>query len=422
MWQAKKLIALSLLACVALSGCGNSDSDKVKKGKVYLKEEKKDKKEGKKDVYDTCTVEKKNFADEVTESAEVEYTNQDAIYFEAGNGTVESIKIEEGDKLKKGQVIATFSADVDTSDLERQKLELEGRRKSFNAELKRKQLAVQETKRQLDRTPKGPDKTIKSIEYKRQVKDLEQFKGTEKDLRDAEKTYRKLASEEGVKKIKAPFSGTVTSMGDASEGDEIESGTLLCNVQKSGDFIIKAENSQGALRYNMTVDVWLGGDRNDIRYKFKGKIASSDNLISGSGSGDSGADSGSSGAYVKISKADKKKYNFDENNVYIHYEVKHIENALLVDNEAVYTELAGEREKNFVYKVENGKLHKRYVVATFSNNKKTVISQGVEEGWELAKDVVEEDESTGGSGEGGAEKNGPSKPEDAMNPKPEAWE
>ena len=43
-----------------------------------------------------------------------------------------------------------------------------------------------------------------------------------------------------------------------------------------------------------------------------------------------------------------------------------IEDALLVDADAVYEETENEEIKNFVYLVENGKLHKRYIVSNYT--------------------------------------------------------
>lgn len=403
-----KLIAAALVTALLLTGCGSDKA--VKTGKAYLYTGDSKKKE--ESEFETCKVKKTNFVNEITESATLEYTKEDSITMDIGNATLETIEIKEGEKVKKGQVVATFTVDIDEADMERQKLELEQQRKQFNAELKMKKNALDEAKRMLDAMKKGNEKSIREIEYQKQKKEFDQFKASEKGIKAKEKEYASLIADSKKTKLVSKISGMVTKMGDAQEGEPIEAGTVIATLQTSSDFIIKAENSTGDLRYNMAVDVWLGGDRNDIRYKLKGTIVSSDNLTSTGGSSDnnegmpmdSDNDSGSDGAYVKISKADKKKYNFEENNVYIHYETKRIENALVADNEAVYSELDGEETKSYVYVVDNGNLHKRYVVANFSNDKVTQIEQGVEEGWVLAKDVVDDEEvgtkgSSGGSDE-----------------------
>ncbi len=47
--------------------------------------------------------------------------------------------------------------------------------------------------------------------------------------------------------------------------------------------------------------------------------------------------------------------------------------------------MAQEKEiKNFVYLVENGKLHKRYIVSNYKQEKTYLVNQGLEEGQTLA--------------------------------------
>lgn len=388
-----KAIAAALITAILLSGCGSEKTGKTGNAYLYTGDSKKTTETG----YETCKVKKQDFVNEITESATLEYTDLESITMDIGNATLETIEIREGEKVKKGQVVATFTVDIDEADMERQKLEIESQRKQFNAQLKMKKNALDAAKKQLDAMKNGNEKSIRKIEYQKQEKEFLQFKESEKMIKQKEKDYASLIADSKKTKLVSKISGTVTKMGDAREGEPVEAGTVIATLQTSGEFIIKAENSSGDLRYNMEVDVWLGGDRNDIRQKLKGTISSSDNLIN-SGNSEStngnpmiaGEDTSSSGAYVKISKADKKKYDFEDNNVYIHYETKRIEDALVVDNEAVYTEVDGENTKSYVYVVKNGNLHKRYIVATFSNDKVTLIEQGVEEGWELAKDVVDD--------------------------------
>ena len=388
-----KAIAAALITAILLSGCGSEKTGKTGNAYLYTGASKKTTETG----YETCKVKKQDFVNEITESATLEYTDLESITMDIGNATLETIEIREGEKVKKGQVVATFTVDIDEADMERQKLEIESQRKQFNAQLKMKKNALDAAKKQLDAMKNGNEKSIRKIEYQKQEKEFLQFKESEKMIKQKEKDYASLIADSKKTKLVSKISGTVTKMGDAAEGEPVEAGTVIATLQTSGEFIIKAENSSGDLRYNMEVDVWLGGDRNDIRQKLKGTISSSDNLIN-SGNSEStngnpmiaGEDTSSSGAYVKISKADKKKYDFEDNNVYIHYETKRIEDALVVYNEAVYTEVDGENTKSYVYVVKNGNLHKRYIVATFSNDKVTLIEQGVEEGWELAKDVVDD--------------------------------
>ena len=78
------------------------------------------------------------------------------------------------------------------------------------------------------------------------------------------------------------------------------------------------------------------------------------------------------------------KYPFDKYNIYVTGVTLRIENALLVDSEAVYEETQENDVKLFVYLLEEGKLHKRYIVSNYKQDKYYLVNQGLEEGQTLA--------------------------------------
>ena len=61
-----------------------------------------------------------------------------------------------------------------------------------------------------------------------------------------------------------------------------------------------------------------------------------------------------------------------------------VKDALVVDAEAVQQESVDIRNRLFVYVVENGKLHKRFIVSNYKNDKEVLVEQGVFEGQTLA--------------------------------------
>ena len=82
---------------------------------------------------------------------------------------------------------------------------------------------------------------------------------------------------------------------------------------------------------------------------------------------------------IRLSKKDRESYQFSKYNIYITGVSLKIEDALLVDADAVYEETENEEIKNFVYLVENGKLHKRYIVSNYKQEKTYLVNQGLEE-------------------------------------------
>ena len=134
------------------------------------------------------------------------------------------------------------------------------------------------------------------------------------------------------------------------------------------------------LRYNMEVTVRLGKSAKQYDHEIKGKVITSGNLTGQQTENEEG----DSIVYIDVSKEDKKKYDFDNTNIYIYAVSFLVKDALVVDVEAIQQETVDIRNRSFVYVVENGKLHKRFVVTNYRNEKEVLIEQGVFEGQTLA--------------------------------------
>ena len=61
-----------------------------------------------------------------------------------------------------------------------------------------------------------------------------------------------------------------------------------------------------------------------------------------------------------------------------------MEDALIVDASAVYEEEKNDETKLYVYVVEKEKLHKRYIVSNYRQEKYFLVNQGLQEGQTLA--------------------------------------
>ena len=88
--------------------------------------------------------------------------------------------------------------------------------------------------------------------------------------------------------------------------------------------------------------------------------------------------------YIDVSDADKKKYDFRTNNIYIHAVSFEVKDALMVDARAVGSESVGFTNRSVVWVLENGNLHKRFIVSNYNNEKDYLVSQGLSEGQTLA--------------------------------------
>ena len=203
-----------------------------------------------------------------------------------------------------------------------------------------------------------------------------------KDVRKQEQEYKTLLRKQKKAVLKSAYTGTVVNATTVNEWEETTiAGEKLMTIRDESDFLIQVQTDTGGLRYHMTVDIALGSTTENIKYRLKGRVISTDNLYS---SGSSDEEESSVTTLVKVSQKDMAKYPFDKYNIYVTGVTLRIENALLVDSEAVYEETQENDVKLFVYLLEEGKLHKRYIVSNYKQDKYYLVNQGLEEGQTLA--------------------------------------
>ncbi len=392
MWKAK-LTVLALTVSFLLSGCSDG-KQATSEAMLYTGEMKEEEQQ----EIETVTVERGSYIENVVANAKLYYLKEVSVLVDVENAELDEIKVEVGDKVKKGDIIATYKVHLSKTKMEREKLEIDNERSKYDAEYKAKQNEITECKRQLKNMKKGEQRTQIKLQLKQMQQQLVQFKLTESSIIEREKSYQQTLANSKKTKLVSKYSGIVSKVQDSDELG-FEMGTEVVTLRTEDDFLIEVEDTEGALRYNMEVTVALGGDQNDIRHRLKGKVISSANLIH---SDDESSEEGGSTVYVKISKENRKKYDFSKNNIYVEYEKMCIENCLLVDNDAIAEETEGADTKYYVWIVNNGNLYKRYIKKAFAvkqegeegvggmftpdeeNSEKTWVLQGVEEGQQLA--------------------------------------
>ena len=324
-----KNLAILLGLCMVITACGSSEQQK---SKVMLYQGDKNKKE--EEHYRTTKVKKGTYEEKISATASLVYQNDKAVMIKDSNA-------KRNEVLQQERTIKTLTDATE------------------------KKLAV-----------------LQLNKLKSEYKDL-QKQG--KSIQKKEKDYNDLVQKRKSATLTSPYSGTVAEITD-SIGDEA-SGENIMLIRDKKDFLLSAEDASG-LRYNMTVDVGLGATLDSIKYHLKGKVISTDNLQQDlqDGNDNDGEQQNESGGaqLIRLSKKDRESYQFSKYNIYITGVSLKIEDALLVDADAVYEETENEEIKNFVYLVENGKLHKRYIVSNYKQEKTYLVNQGLEEGQTLA--------------------------------------
>lgn len=333
--------------------------------------------------FDTTVVRKTTYKEEVSCTAELEYTDTETLIIDDEDAVLDAVKVKKYQKVKKGDVLAVYHVETSKTKLEKQKLLIDQARADYEVGLSGLNQQLSQAQKALGSLTSKTEKKVKSLEIKKMQKQISAYKKGEKEIIDQEKDYAELLRKQKKTFLKAKKDGVILETeGKAFVGEEIDASTEIIKMRGSnGKWLLMVSGSDTEnLRYNMEVSVRLGKSAKQYDHEIKGKVITSGNLTGQ----ETENEEGDSVVYIDVSKKDKKKYDFDNTNIYVYAVSFIVKDALVADVEAVQQETVDIRNRSFVYVVENGKLHKRFIVSNYRNEKEVLIEQGVFEGQTLA--------------------------------------
>lgn len=375
MSRIKRIIAV-FCACVLLTACGKQKQASevlLYKGTAETEKE---------TAYEEVTVKKDTYEETVSGTGEIFYTTENTVSIYDDNAYLVKMCVKNRQKVKKGDVLAYYRIRSSKASLQKKKLLLDQAKSRYEAQLKSKESELLAKEKSIDSLTGKSEKKIARIELERLRSEYKSLVQSGKDVRKQEKEYKTLLKKQKKAILKSPYSGTVVDATSVAEWDDtVVTGEKLMTIRDESDFLLQVKTDKGGFRYNMTVNIALGSTAENIKYRLKGRVISTDNLYNSSVSVD---DEAGVTTLVKVKKQDMTKYPFRKNNIYVTGVTLRIENALMVEKRAVYEETQENNVKLFVYLLENGKLHKRYIVSNYKQDKYYLVNQGLEEGQVLA--------------------------------------
>lgn len=382
MWRVKPVLIILALVFI-LTACEGTDTEK---SEVMLYEETASGSAiaGKEEQYETTTVKKDTYKEEFSDTAEIEYTDTDVVYIDEEDAVLDAVKVKKYQKVKKGDVLAVFHVETSKTKLEKQKLLVNQARADYESGLSNLENNLSQMEKELKQSNTEAEKSMKRLEIKKMQKEIETYKKGEKEIKQQEKEYAKLLRMQGKTNLVAKKSGLVTATGREYIGEEVDASSKIVEMRSNDKWVLKVTDAEAKLRYNMDVTIRLGKNLKNIKHEVKGKVITASD-ITGVGETD---DNGDNIVYIEVSESDKKKYDFENNNIYVQAVTFSIKDALIVDANAVYTESVDFSNKLFVYVLENGSLHKRFIVSNYKNEEEYLVEQGVSENQTLA--VIEQ--------------------------------
>lgn len=371
-----KRIMTVFCACVLLTACGEQKQASevlLYKGTAETEKE---------TAYEEVTVKKDTYEETVSGTGEMFYTTENTVSIYDDNAYLIKMCVKNRQKVKKGDVLAYYRIRSSKASLQKKKLLLDQAKSRYEAQLKSKESELLAKEKSLDSLTGKSEKKIARIELERLRSEYKSLVQSGKDVRKQEKEYKTLLKKQKKAVLKSPYSGTVVNSTSVAEWDDtVVTGERLMTIRDESDFLLQVKTDKGGFRYNMTVNIALGSTAENIKYRLKGRVISTDNLYNSSVNVD---DEAGVTTLVKVKKQDMTKYPFRKNNIYVTGVTLRIEDALMVESRAVYEETQENNIKLFVYLLENGKLHKRYIVSNYKQDKYYLVNQGLEEGQVLA--------------------------------------
>lgn len=379
MWKVKYIITISM-AILLLSACGNEKSQGTGEVLLYEKEETATGSAIQQEEYETTEVRQETYKEEYYDSAELEYTDTETIYIDDEDAVLDAVKVKKDQKINKGDVLAVYHVETSKTKLQKEKILVQQARANYESGLSNLQNALSQAENELMTVKNAEEKKIKQLEIKKQKEEIANYKKGEKDVIDQEKNYAQLVRRQNKTKLVAKKSGVVTSTGKEYVGDEIDASKKIVEMRSNNKWVLKVKDPDSKLRYNMDVSVRLGKNMKDYQNEVKGKVITAAD-ITGVEETD---ESGDNIVYVEVSSTDKKKYNFEKSNVYVYAVSFAVKDALVVDAEAINQEAVEFSNKLYVNVLENGKIHKRYIVSNYNTETEYLVEQGVSAGQTLA--------------------------------------
>ncbi|MDE6636561.1 MAG: hypothetical protein K2K09_08165, partial [Lachnospiraceae bacterium] len=280
-------------------------------------------------------VERGEFRKSISEIAEIVY--EDLYYANIESDEAENMKIlvAEGDKVKKGDVLATYNAvynEVDIAELTR---DVERMENEYQAEYAEKKAEINMAEHELGELKGSKEKEIKRLQIKKLKIMLDKFEDTKDSIVKAREELDDTVRRNAITSVTAEHDGYVLEVSDEKLKDNqnyIKGDCIVTITQKKKYHIqISSRENVSGLKYGSDVTIIVEGMNGEKDVTMKGKVMAAPNIL------DARYYFGSTDVSI-IDEPEGVNWN---NPIKVRYDGVYIEDALLVPAGAVMTEKQG---------------------------------------------------------------------------------
>lgn len=357
-----KNIALLVLLGFLLTGC-KQETQEVVQEKLLIPEQAE---------YKTAAV---KVGDHITESS-----MSGGLYFpvsaplmleEASSAKIKEIYVKEGDRVKAGDILATFELEDRRLELNELELTLLRAQQDFERGKSDRQIYIEEAIENLDKVTEHRDTQMALLRIEKQKVALEQYiYETNNYIDGINEQISEIKESLTEDELVAPFDGIIYQVFMNREGDTVYKGQWLITMYSPDHIMVKvSDNDRNNLRYYADVSVESGKKG---KKEYPGKVLCTPVILPETVSCD----------YALVGITEDVTVDDFGSMIKINAITQEIRNVIVIDK----SHYQKEEGKSFVYLMEDGVLKKRFI-SEGSNNRQTVwVFDGLMEGQTLVID------------------------------------
>lgn len=357
MYRNRLVLGLTMVFLVFLAGCS---SDKEDTGVLQLQDT---------TVTSDFTTETVQLGDYVEQSSfpgTVTYFSSDSLKFTQDSGVFGNFYVEEGQRVKKGDILADCVVKISESELTMKQLELEALQAELAQQTKLYESDLAELTSLAQENPANEE--LYSLISKRKTIEFEQYrKTTNVVITELEAEITETNGAKSSNQIIAPYDGVIDKLAYINEGSSVDADRWIVQMHSESELLIQVTDSKEQLAYNMEVIVEADLDGN--RQTYLGHVMQSDCLL------DSSMKTGK--AFIMLDDTTVLAGEFT--NVLVYADTAVAEQVLTVSRGAVYTE----KGKKYILLYENELMKKRYVTIGLNGADRVVLLTGADEGMQV---------------------------------------
>jgi len=338
------------------------------------------------DKYDLAEVRSGDYEHKIFAIGQVEYRDLYYQTLDIEEARVVEWNVSEGDEVKKGDVILTYTAVFDEVTYAQKVADVTRQEKDYTAGYDMRRAEIIMAEHSLKEITDKNEKEIKKLEIKKLKLALNAYMKQKSGITELKNEIAQYKNGINTTEVIANHDGFVMECGDFKADDIIRKGNIVATISPMKDYIIRIDDlTEGNLRFNDDVKVRFESDKGNT--ELDGKVIMSSNILS----------YGNAQNYAYVKLVDVPSDFVPKGTIKIFFSSKALKNVLLVDAEAVNFETMGEgttvEEVPYVYIFENGNAYKRYIEVFGNNREEYLVLQGLTAGQKVVKQIKTTDKN-----------------------------